>query len=333
MRDPVVRCVVTEDCVDSLSCPSGTRCLPRPPPESDADGQAADGMGSGLAAARQGLPFEDCGDGKPTGRECRVPIGAADARSALTTGFDVEEFALVNDSDSGVASFAWNAPGGTSIVHCALFSCVPEFRDVDNVARIINYDHCVLAEQTFSRVSAQFDLGNPVHSTPQVEGLKVQSADRRYCRVAGGSEPPESRAKPMVMDLSVGCWAYSETSLIGATRLISVRPGQSYPYHGAFTAECRTGSADNSGTSCLGAAAWGTCHQGACVHRCVVDDDCVLAAAYDAEVLRGAAAPGAAGAPNTGGVAPSGGLPEEPPRTCRRLHSAYVGVCVAEDAQ
>ena len=208
-----------------------------------------------------GLRYEDarvaqtCSDAAiEASTGCLVPrtVGGLE----LAKGFRVVDFELnVNSPEAGTSvTIEWAAPDNASIVACALFRCLPEFgRAIDDRGpTMTTFDRCVLAYEYFDAKRGNTDIANlPV--APVV-------TDR---------EDPRA-----LQELSVGCWAYDDVKVIGASRLKRVPPDLARVFVGsAFAEDC----ASKTGKACAVASdvPFGLCDEnGSCRPRCFVDEDC-----------------------------------------------------------
>ncbi len=294
------RCVRVVHCRDAGDCPSGLVCAPRPLAAPDITNP------SGIAPRQA-----ECGAGEPdTGNACQVPApdppAGRDLR-ALIDGFGVEAFELVQAAaEAARPTFSFEAPAGTRYVVCALFACLPDVRSdtPDGPKRIRNDAQCLVARRLYARTSGVADPAD--------------------------FEPPERTATicarglvRQVTALHVGCWAYGDTALMGASELVTLAP------QNLDTCEPLVAPVSESGSKCEGfdgmacalsasGDTFGTCHAGICRLRCTRDADCqpVTAAGPDGDPLT----PGAAG---------RAAIDAETPLVCDFPTGDYPGVCVA----
>ena len=249
-----------------------------------------------------------------------MPDQSLKPETSLTAGFtNIGRFRLVEGVTEGKATpvFQWEVPKDAWTVVCALFGCLPE---VDSHGggpeRIANYDECVIAEDIY-----RLDLDAPESTPFSVLGDTgngfVSPGDAR-CGALDDRPPSQVRK---LTALAVGCWAYSDTKLIAATRLAHLTPGDTGSYNGQVpkTAQC---GADF--TPCYESEKnfFGTCHDGACQPRCTVDADCLPQLAPGMTP----AGTGGAGGEAAPGTAGAGGEAEA--HCGREQASDFVGVCV-----
>jgi hypothetical protein len=197
-----------------------------------------------------------------------------------------------------------------------LFGCLPEIRRADGgPERIVNYDECVIAEDIY-RLDPDAPESTPFSVLGDTGNEFVPPGDARCASVLGR---PKKQARKLTA-LAVGCWAYSDTKLIAATRLAHVTPAETGAYDGQVpkSAEC-----GDDFTSCYDPESdvFGTCYHGHCSARCTEDPDCLPQLVADEPL--GVA--GAAGDPSAGGTGPDDGTKS---RCYRQNTKDYVGVCV-----
>lgn len=247
--DPVVHWVCEDECRSNADCPGGFVCLEQ-------------------ERSEHGI--------------CGPPVGIHTSRAALIDGFEVEEMkgkletfelptgdAQAEGASAGEAEFSggaeltWEAPEGATVVHCALFVCAPVIVD----RRIINYEQCVVAEQTSTQSEGAFSLNDEEH-------LRPIPARAGTCGAATAPRV-DTAGKFPVTELLAGCWAYDEADLIAATSLGRPAPDEIFNYHGIVVEQCASGDDEYDGSSCLGEdGAFGVCTGGRCARRCLRDDDC-----------------------------------------------------------
>lgn len=244
--DASSHCVRVRECQSFRDCPSGTVCSP-------ATGSAISGCA--LDAGANGLNPSCCAvspDGG--GRECVLAKPSADD-TLLPVGFGVTSYPLVETPGASTPTFTWTAPQDTVYVKCALFACAPIIEGItlgaalesaapqgSSERTIANYDACVLGGRLFEPSPNQLSLD-----------------DLTYC--------PSTRR---IVDLTLGCWFYGETLLLGATPLVPVNPAAASPFVSEI-ADCDGGE----GESCvLTTSGFGVCAGGSCTPRCVGDQDC-----------------------------------------------------------
>ncbi len=294
VADPTAHRVVMEGCASSRECPSGARCLPSTE-EIEGEYLCAEGVGTWVenkrkswCATRAGAPsacLETCSQ-ETCSRQCsqdscQLPDPDADHSNALIGGFNTGSFDIMRGDSTGAASFSWNTPKEAHIVACALFGCVPEFRKTSefqgtDIIRIVNYDQCVLAKEEFTSVDAVFSLGSIANQYSPSSSTDLSSVDTGTCE-------PSSSSPRALTHLLVGCWAYDETVIIGATELEHVSPHETSNYHDIFGSDGDPWAcSEEERESChLGAQrGYGTCFHGQCRPRCIKREDCVKEMAF-----------------------------------------------------
>lgn len=169
--------------------------------------------------------------------------GASANLGALIDGFQVDSFPLEPDATSSNAPiFVWTPPDGAVDVRCALFQCTPLVEQTASSAApdgqlwtIVNFDACALASQDFGGSSGVFDLTD-------VEPF--QTAVTLAGREGLGSTPTCGGASVIPTRLLVGCWAFGEINVIGATQLIPLHASDlaSNAVIPGFTGKCTPGA-------------------------------------------------------------------------------------------
>jgi hypothetical protein len=201
--------------------------------------------------------------------DCRwrpPPIAPID-KLALINGFVMPPMDM-HVEPSPVPAFAWTPPPSAMFVACALFTCQPEVdRDLPNdeagsqtgPSRIANAGACVLMLEATTASPAWLPIGE--------RALQIDDA----CT-------PERSFDRVIAFVAAGCWAYNETAVIAASRLVPLRPAD---LAGAAPevpvgADCR-----RDGDACYddGHAHpfFGACLGGTCQPRCVTAEDCEVA--------------------------------------------------------
>jgi hypothetical protein len=248
-------------CLDSRDCPQGTVCTRIPQRE---------------AASVPACP--ECCTAKrsdATG-QCLVPLEPSSA-ALLMTGFGVGEFALDPVSDGAQGAFRWEGPRDTRFVTCALFRSEPVIATVGDGARIVNQEDSMVAYKVYSHPKGTFDLSDRTLT-------RVETNANAQC----GPDPANLPAHrfSVFTELTVGCWAYSDFALIGATQLHSVAPERAGLFKDSITTDCSpraevgddggTVLIDRDGQSCLvpRQRTYGTCLGGFCRQRCVTRASC-----------------------------------------------------------
>ncbi|NJK31232.1 MAG: hypothetical protein HC927_01795 [Deltaproteobacteria bacterium] len=233
--------------------------------------------------------------------ECRVPEVSPTFRDRLLEGFGVDEFpqaelrfVLGESCSEGTGSEStgsedtgsepdgscqqtldWTAPAEARYVACALFTCPPVIAEIMDSASaqatgpaIINFDRCVAAHALVSQPAGSFDWRDPSNYYVPPESKCSSSASQMH-----------------VSALLVGCWAYDEWRLIGATKLFSLAPvdivdAQDLLANGDEQGPCSPDDVKQT-RSCLlaGELTFGTCAEfdsgRACLPRCLDNGDCL----------------------------------------------------------
>lgn len=289
LADPVYHCLSPTDCTSSRDCPAGTVCVE----DEEAEPDPAEPVCPG------DVPLAACAGEGP--KRCRLPSPDSTALTALTDGFGTSQFRIevVHSDDS--QAFAFDAPPETEAVVCALFACAPEVGTVgageDAVRRILNFDRCVVGMDVFGVSRGVFDLG----------GARLASSKPPPDRSTTCHGEPDFAHPWVVTELLVGCWAYDDISIVGASWLLPVDPLH-VNFPNLVVASCR----DNDGRSCMldDRGHFGTCRDGSCRRRCVDAADC-----QTGPYLR------------NGGTSPDDGAGMLTPFLCDRA-AGFVGECV-----
>lgn len=272
-----------ETCETSNDCPMGTRCQALPP-------------GVSNQSACQGYPDPAPEDTRVT-KHC-VLESATPSFAALIQGFDVPRFDIARGEGG---TFRYEAPPGTSYVTCALFACEPELVGQTWLGTprtwIQNFERCVIRYNNSSAANGTFDPSSDVYPSPR---------PRRHCE-------GQDLDRPYYAQLSVGCWAYGDQSMLAASSLLKLEEPATSNIGGNGESVGACGD-QQDGADCIfvqGTLALGTCLAGQCLDRCVNDRDCELRATTvdrtgDAHAPDdgGAGAAGAAGAAGRSDPAP-----------------------------
>ena len=258
VADPYERCISVLGCrPERDECPSGSTCVfqtgfhsPNPPPPRD--------------------PYASCvspwfGDLKPV---CRVipTAGETDGDPSLVNGFRGPGFGGQFDLvrvPGRPAQFTWTAPPNARVVACALFGCKPV---IDG--EIVNADRCILSRaKTFTTADQSY--------LPELRPRGRATSVVQSCASETTEDLRLDRSK--LTQLGVGCWAYDDTRVIGATPIRAIPLDEADDYPGLFRT-CH-GIGGDEGADCVraipgGGAEIGTCAQGECLSRCVTARDC-----------------------------------------------------------
>lgn len=240
----------THNCANSGECPSGSYCQPT---RADEDGALDNGVASDsvyVECALQTKKKKEESAEELVPQMCLLPPEPTVGDSRLHSGLGVP---VMSSTLDGAYFSVDEAPEETSVVVCALFQCLPDIRRAarnQEEVSITNWDACVRRTEQFAAISVGFDAG-------------VQPALEAVC----------NDGDILVDHFTVGCWAYSDTQLIAATRLRTIDPtlvqslGDFVPGH-----DCD----GNKGLSCYepDISSFGTCVGGTCAQRCVQHRDC-----------------------------------------------------------
>jgi hypothetical protein len=289
-------------------CPSGLECGPATCEQLQAlNSEHAThcwAQGDSCAQATNTSTSSSTGGGPPPGPAYLDACLAPDPRNTgntdlLVLGFGVAEFDLRRPDEEGESvTFDFNAPEGTTEVHCGLFACPPIIEeDVCKIRRIVNTDDCLVGSRRILGREGTFDLADPaieepepadeaeLGTCPRVQPRRVPPTDGKgnVCPEEGNRLPKRPRTR-----LLAGCWAYSEQSLTAATQLQPVRVADIGAFAG-FTTDCTSEATDGfacdlpvkpgASTSVLGRCSTAEGSTPACVPQCLIDTDCN---AYDA---------------------------------------------------
>lgn len=274
VADPTEHCVRLDGCRDDRDCPAGTLCVSR---AGGAPELAAD---LSVCAAPEG-----------EAREGRCAIASQGFDRALVDGFRVNELPLEPVQET--SAFTFSPPQDARFVACALFGCRPDVRagrlDVEDnpVGEIVNYAQCSLsgAAAVFTVSEQSADSLSILAYTPGVD------VEHGLCQGACSGRPPDRTLPPrghhQVTELGVGCWAYDDTRLVGATLVVPVPDEQipAIPNIDLVLSDCAD-AAKSTGRSCrqtdsapelVDAPRFGACFEGKCRPRCVTAGDCPAA--------------------------------------------------------
>ncbi len=260
-------CVRLVGCRSDAECPAGTVCL----------GEEKDALEGEYSAC---VPLKD--KSIPNTR-CQIAKDRNEA--ALINGFGANEFLL--ERIEGSNGFRFIPPAEAWYVACALFLCAPDVRpwgcDFTNqsVGRIVNYNRCSLSGQP-QISSLKASLGG--EDTPFVFTAKVEgdTLKERGAECAAANRIQELAARTLT-DISVGCWAYDDVGLVGATRLVPLDGDQLKKISGSVLETCPAGDKDIIAETCIlpeanggpaGVPPLGSCYYGECRPRCVTARDC-----------------------------------------------------------
>lgn len=231
-------------CAHSGFCPDGTSCLVAAP------GRELVKAPRDPMCARMHEPAAG-----ESPRRCQIDSNVEGVSTILLDQFGVPGFELQRSAPAeDNVRFSWGALPDAVVTTCALFSCAPEIRN----GRIVNYERCVLFHRESIGDDRTFNL-----------------ADYDYDR----SRASRASYRLKVMNLLVGCWAYSETKIIRASRLVAIGGGDLPADNPFVAASCGTDGSLN-GVSCeldrslRAFGAFGTCNFGRCLPRCLDDADC-----------------------------------------------------------
>jgi hypothetical protein len=237
-----------------------------------------------------------------------VPNQSLKPAETLSAGFEKPRMRLVErpGENGALPVYEWERPEDARVVVCALFGCLPEFSK-EGSRRIVNYDECVIAEDIYRL--------DPDHPTSVPFSVAEDTGNRYEVRAEACTARRADTYERRVTALALGCWAYSDTEVKAATRLVHLSPSETSDYGGQIPkdavctldyAQCYSAEGDF----------FGTCLAGACSHRCVEDEDCIP------ELEFGDGVGGAAGATSAGGAS---GV--ERYRCSRQRDRDPVGVC------
>lgn len=246
--DPVAHWVCIDDCRTDADCPGGFVCVQ---PVVDAMDQRSSCQPPTALQAPTSVLIEGFGVARMTGKLDQVE--AAEGMDG-TAGTD--------DPVKGV-DFTWKAPDEASVVQCALFVCAPVIEHY----RIVNYDQCVVAEETYAQREGAFSLYDAdLVRTPPAAGI------------CDGTTAPtlDTEGRFAVTELLVGCWAYDQRDLVAATKLERPSPSDVFNFHDVLAndPECSSGEPGDVGRSCvLGDGTYGVCTADGCARRCLYEGE------------------------------------------------------------
>lgn len=241
-----------EVCVDTCS----SNCISQ-------DGRCQDSSqcGSGLECT-QFDPTDRCVAAADLESRCRP--GGFD-RLALQKGFRTGGMQISIDQTDSTPEVTWQAPRGSDVVACALFSCNPEFMRVGcsptgehELMQIVNFKQCVLLFGASPSSQLSFAL---IRENEYTEAEKCT-----------GTHPPPR----LITKLAAGCWSYDGTSLTAASELVHVAGTllpdlPIIPHDSLCTMDgdnCYDGSVDR----------FGVCLAGICSSTCMTGADCARSA-------------------------------------------------------
>jgi hypothetical protein len=227
---------VNDVCTDDADCPAGATCATEETQN---------------LACTSGVTFPRC-----------AAIPARVRRQTLVNGFVTTSMDLTIGHEP--LSLNWKNPSTAQFVACAVFSCFPIFRsrvEGDAIMKskqfIANANACVVELQETSTPRAHLELDGQRRTVPET------------C-----SDPQKARAA--IDQLLVGCWAYDDHEVVGATDLLPLAPEDYATVAGDLVvdAQCR-----NELDDCYDADRkfFGACVSGLCQPRCTALEDCELA--------------------------------------------------------
>jgi hypothetical protein len=308
VADPAQRCVSVLACADDSQCPAGTTCTTV---SSACVSDWKSRVPQAFAACGETVALNDAGTGQ---KWCGAIRGGPSNSSVLASGFGVEELQLTKTSASeGTAVLHWTPPMGAQVVACALFGCAPDVGpgparmdlSENSLPEIRNYDRCVLLSAQIEPAVGSFPLeGTPAFSSRAVDA----GADDPAC-----GEHHVFPRDPLITTLVAGCWAYGDATILQASPLVDIDPGELPANNGIVTTSCKDANEQpaSEGLSCLlppealfpeekGTRVFGTCHSGSCERRCISEEDCVANAPGSSG--QGTAGSGGTSAASGGGV-------------------------------
>jgi len=188
---------------------------------------------------------------------------------------------------------------------------------------------CTLIRTTFQAPSGSFDLSDPLLQ-PRKPTLPCDKACENVCRSDASWAVPD-----YYTDFSVGCWAYGDVDLIGATPLVPVDPAQSASQRFGMRADCapekrfdqngqlQTTKVDGANCPLPLVNQIGTCYDGICRQRCVFADTC------QSPLVLGTDEPACAAAARASGEVGAGGASGAVHFVCQRPYvpNSLVGLC------
>ena len=186
---------------------------------------------------------------------------------ALIDGFGVPAMEL-HIAPPPAPAFAWTPPPRAAFMACALFTCQPQVdrRTSDDPAssltgpsRIANAGACVLTCEATTASPAVLPIGARL--------LPIEDA----C-------VPERNFDRVIAFVTAGCWAYDETAVVAASRLMPLQPAD---LAGAAPDVPAGDACQRDGDPCYDTrhahAFFGACLGGACQPRCATAEDCEVA--------------------------------------------------------
>lgn len=256
-------CVRLLGCRSDSECPAGTVCL----------GEEKDALEGEYSAC---VPLQD-----ESAPKTRCQLAKDRNEAALINGFRVNEFLL--ERIEGSDGFRFFPPAEAWYAACALFSCTPDVRpagcDFANqaIGRIVNYDRCSLSgpPQVSSLKESLSGEDTPFVFTAKIEADKDKGGGAK-CATANRIQQLAART---LTDISVGCWAYDDVGLVGATRLVPLDVDQLKSISESVLEICPAGDKDTIASTCIlpeaeGVSPLGSCYYGECRSRCITASDC-----------------------------------------------------------
>lgn len=184
----------------------------------------------------------------------------------LLDGFAAVQFSLAIDESTAPSVVSWTTRPEFLFVSCALFTCPPQiYRSTDARTNEIYNPQCILQGKVFRPETASFRLEPFVDPSAPPKKSTEHPLPPSACDPA---EIPERYEQPS--EFLVGCWAYGDTDIIGATKLLEIDPAFVHPdLVPDFSTDC-SGPTD-PGKWCIlkqKPRTLGTCHLGECRERC-----------------------------------------------------------------
>jgi hypothetical protein len=221
-------------CSPQTYCPLGSSCRDREPP--DAGGAGSPGV-----------------DGGGPHAVCAPEYFPAVNPEALLDGFGVSEFLLARDTTMP-GRYSFVAPKGSRFVTCGLLVAAPRFEQ----QRLVNLGASVARTRVFQ---VDETTGNRM----LVLRLDELRSTTNSCK-GKLNGPPVSGSEhyPLVETLSLGCWALGDQSVVGASSLLPIAPGE-LPDSGTNPLEsCDLAAGETEGAPCLMKRVPGSCVNGSC---------------------------------------------------------------------